>query len=79
MEELIEVKLTRRQLSYLVDVTGSVATGKVDQETGKTAVSTFFLILDAATSNDVNFVGENIGKGNNGRFTLSDLYTIKNV
>ncbi len=82
MEELIEVKLTRREISILVDVLGTTAFGRCDEITSKASDRVFDKLVDIAEENDIPYQGNNIGdefSTDGERFIVDPAYTIRNV
>lgn len=82
MEELIEVNLTRREISLLVDMLGTTAFGQCDQVTSDLSDELFDGLKAIAKAYQIAYVGQNIGdplSKDGVRFVINPSYTIRNV
>lgn len=82
MEELIEVKLTRREIAMLADVMGTTGFRLCDNITDEVSDQVFDKLMMVAADHGIPVGWKNIGyemSDDGKRFIVDPAYTIRNV
>lgn len=82
MEELIEVKLTRREIAMLADVMGTTGFRLCDNTTSEVSDQLFDKLVTVAGTHDIPVGWKNIGcedSQDGTRFIVDSDYTVRNV